>query len=70
METDDFAKNEICDGGNCMRRDTCVRYMGNIDIESGGYNPYIVFVRYPIFCPYYLDEDNGHYPQLRHNELD
>lgn len=64
--TPKFQNNQLCDGSFCVIRDLCVRYMGNIDLDAEGrYYPYITFIREPLpfECPYFLDQDNGHYPQ-------
>lgn len=69
MTEEAFSEHALCDGGCCMLKSTCVRYMGNIDLESKIYNPYVVFNIKPWpgqLCPYYMIEDNGHYPQNRH----
>ncbi|MBD5367221.1 MAG: hypothetical protein HDR82_09550 [Bacteroides sp.] len=68
--TPKFLDNQLCDGGYCDIRDTCVRYIGNIDLNAeDAYYPYITFNRRPLpfECPYYLDRDNGHYPQKQPN---
>lgn len=66
MDHNPFENNELCDGGCCPVRSSCVRFMANVDLNSEIYTPYVIFniKPYPDSCPYYLTKDNGHYPQL------
>lgn len=71
METVPFLNNELCDGRYCFMHDGCVRYIANIDTaQFGRFNPYTYGNKkpWPIVCPYYLPEDNGHYPQKPKND--
>lgn len=66
MEANHFDGDPLCGGIGCMMREYCVRYMGNIDLDSTAYNPVVELDYTPgltEFCPYFLGEDNGHYPQ-------
>ena len=62
-----FENNELCDGKHCQMRDRCVRYMGNIDMESDDFNTYVFLnlTQWRGQCPYFMDEDNGCYPQAK-----
>lgn len=63
MEENPFENNELCNGGCCVIRDDCARYMGNVDI--GRVNPYVVFNRkpFPTVCPWFLPPPDAAYPQ-------
>lgn len=57
-----FKNNELCDGGCCVVRSECARYMDNVDLDKA--NPYVVFNRkpWPAFCPHYLPVPDSNYP--------
>ena len=67
MDSTIFVNNELCDGKRCSKKSTCVRYMGNVDIDSDVINLYVIgnLIARPKGCAHYLKEDNGFYPQTK-----
>lgn len=66
MEANPFDGDPLCGGRGCVLKEYCVRYMGNIDLDSTAYNLVVELDYTPgstQHCPYFLGEDNGHYPQ-------
>lgn len=61
-----FQDNELCDGRYCNLKKSCVRYMGNVDLTKD-HTSWVNMIKkpWPRKCPFYLTEDNGHYPQIQ-----
>ncbi len=62
MDENPFENDELCDGGCCVIRAVCARYIGNVDPERC--NPYVVFNRkpWPEYCPYFIGMPDERYP--------
>jgi len=69
MNRDAFPNHELCDGGCCILRDGCARYMGNADIGNPRINHYVILNRkpWPGACPFFITPPHVDYPQKNEN---
>ena len=59
-----FPNYELCDGAHCRHRDTCARFISNVDLDNKTVNPYVIFNKrtFPVICPWHLSIPDDAYP--------